>query len=114
MTRTGHTLDDVPARVSYRALLSFVHKLDAYSASVHAQHPDLAQWLTPQQQTAILADIYDAINMLGKNMAAVHGVRAKRPKPYPRPGKQKGVQKFGQGAIPISQFDDWWNEGVKE
>ena len=47
-----------------------------------------------------LADLYDVY-------VQAHAKKG-RAKPYPRPGAKKG-KSVGKGAIPISDFMDWWS-----
>ena len=112
MTRAGATLSDVPARVPWTALRSFVTHLGPDSALHAEQNPDGAAWWQPWGQTAVLADIYDAIASFTTGYATANrgkGPKPKPPKPYPRPWKaaDRG-RRVGSGAIPASEFDDWW------
>lgn len=105
MTRTGRILAEymamgAPGRA---ALVSFVKFLPPESALRRAMNPgdDAFAWSTRAKTNAILADIFDAY-------AAVHAKKGRKPKPYPRPGAQKGAG-IGKGAIPIRDFESWWN-----
>jgi len=66
--------------------------------------PEYAQWATTAKTNALLADIYDEIAVLNANLCAKgSGKRAKRPKPYPRPGARSTARKIGT-ATPISEL----------
>lgn len=113
MTRVGATLDDVPARIPWRALSAFVRKLDPQSATFAELNPELAAWVMPTQVQKMIADVYDRLGDLWNVCALGATRRRQRPAtPYPRPGKGKGKKVFGSGAIPIGEFDAWWEEGA--
>lgn len=115
MTRCGATLDDVPARIPWTALRSFVTHLDASSALVKEQDPDIAGWQGTDRVPMLLADAIDAINVFRWQFECANTPkkkrRPKRPEPYPRPGVGKGDdgQKVGRDPIPVSEFDEWWS-----
>lgn len=116
MTRAGFTLDDVPARFSWRALSNFVRHLDAGSAYVREVAPDMAPWLGTERIQAMLADLIDSVNVLDWHLVSANTEKGKpkprRPKPYPRPwAKDAGSVVVGRGAIPVSDFDEWWSGG---
>lgn len=105
MTRAHATLDDVPKRIPWRALRSFVAGLDVTSRLFAELHPKQAGW-TPER--FMLADIFDAVMMGAWSIRAALGGKTRRPKAYPRPQQTKSL---GRGAIPVSEFDKWWNGG---
>lgn len=74
---------------------------------VHAaMHREEAAYASELHIAAQLADIFDLLNRLRYEI-----LRAKRePKPYPRPW-DKNRKKFGKGAIPVSEFEDWYYGG---
>lgn len=106
-------LHDVPARIPWTALRSFVAHLDASSALVREIHPDAAEWRGTESVQSILADIYDAIAGFQWSFAAAHREHGKprKPKPYPRPGQKRKGASVGRDPIPISEFDEWWDGG---
>ena len=66
--------------------------------------PDLAQWSTTAKTNALLADIYDVLSAINANLCAKGtGKKPKRPKPYPRPGKNKTTRHIGT-ALPIEEL----------
>ena len=103
MTRTGRTLAEYidMGAAGLVALLSFVNYLPLDSALRSEMDPDneYAEWLTTIKTNKILADIFDVF-------VAANTKKGRKVKEYPRP-KQK--QRIGRGAIPISEFWDWWN-----
>lgn len=65
-------------------------------------------WSRADHLLALIADQLATANWQrqGKKAAA-------RPKPLKRPGA-KGDRKVGADPIPISKFNQWWEEGSKE
>lgn len=109
MTRVGYTLDDVPTRLSYRALNSFVMNLGIDSRLAAEIIPEKAAWGTTVKTNMILADIFDMLAMINANVITIGSrKKAQRPKPYPRP-KQKNdkTQKYGHGALPVDELRSW-------
>ena len=112
MTRAGALLSDVPSRVPWTALRSFVAHLDASSALVREMRPEAAEWRGTERVQSILADIYDAVACFQWTYVAAnreHG-KPRKPRPYPRPGQSKGTS-VGRDPIPIKDFDAWWSGG---
>lgn len=105
MTRTGRTLEEYMGMgaAGLVALISFTENLPIDSALTRSINPkdEFSYWHTIAKTNSILADIYDAF-------ASVHSKKGRKPKPYPRP---KDTKSIGKGAIPISEFWDWWNKG---
>lgn len=73
--------------------------------------PEYHLWDTRAKTNAILADIYDILAMINVNLVSVgSGKKAKRPKPYPRPGvENEAKKKFGSGALPVRELEEWIN-----
>ena len=72
---------------------------------------DAERWTRGDATASLLADLIDLVAVLRAEVA-VKGTehRAKRPKPYPRPGrKPKGTRHLGKDPIPVAEFEDWWN-----
>lgn len=115
MTRLGLTLGDVPERLSWDALHSFVGHLGEGSALHASMHPDEAQWCSGLKTNILLADIYDAISAMRYQHACSCTPRGRRrpapPEPYPRfwSKKPRGEKRYGSKPIPIARFDEWWN-----
>lgn len=112
MTRVGMTLDDVPARLSWRALGVFVRHLDVTSAYVREVEPEASRWVAPESLRPMLADMYDLMASINYNLVAANSRhRPRKPKPYPRPGRRDKETVIGRDPIPIRDFDEWWNGG---
>ena len=96
-------------------MLVFVRHLDSRSAVYRAQHPEEAAFASPLKQSAILADLFDAIRALEYTfvLANLKKGAAAPPPPskYKRPGVDDGVQRIGRDAIPIAEFNDWYYGG---
>lgn len=96
-------MDDVGGGLSWPAVFSFIRHLPPSSAYFREEHPEEAAWLNGWRNAAILADLWDLT-------AACNTRKGKEPPKYPRPGtKDESTQRHGADPIPISQFDDWWN-----
>ncbi len=105
MTRTGRTLSEYidMGAAGMVALLSFVNYLPMDSRLRQAMDPqdEVGEWSTTKKTNIILADLFDVF-------VAANTSRGHKAKQYPRP-KQK--RKIGSGAVPISEFWEWWNGG---
>lgn len=109
------TLADVPRRLGWAALRSFVAHLGPDSALYGETHPEDAGWYQPWTAQAVLADVYDAVAAMVYGYALCNhkkgSPKPRKPERYPRPGltdEQRGIKRIGKGAIPISEFDEWW------
>ena len=103
MTRTGRTLSEYMemGAAGKVALLSFIGNLTPDSALGREMDPkdEYGAWYTTVKTNAILADIFDVfVKANSKKGSNVSG--------YPRPNDKRRV--IGKGAIPISEFWDWW------
>ena len=104
LTRTGYDLDDVGRGLSWTALDSFIKNTPPDGAIMRELRPELSQWSTTAKTNALLADIYDLLAAVNANLCAKgSGKKAKRPKPYPRPGAQSNVRKIGK-ALPVDEL----------
>ena len=105
MTRTGRTLDEYMqmGAAGKTALISFLRYLPPDSALYREQNPksEYGDWCTTMKTNAILADFFDAF----ARFATKKGRKAPT---YPRPKK---TQTLGKGAVPVSEFWEWWNKG---
>lgn len=118
MSLCGYTLDDLGVRLSCRALINFIRHLPCTSATCKALNPSMIEdinWSSDMYVAQLLAGISDHLASLNYSYARVHSKRGKSlhpPKPIPRPGiKDKEKVSYGKDPIPISQFEEWWNEG---
>lgn len=67
-------------------------------------------WEDTIKTNAILADIYDLLQVINANLIAIatNGKKKKRVKPYPRPGKDdNNERKIGKGAMPLNDLREW-------
>lgn len=105
MTRTGRTLSEYidMGAAGMVALLSFINYLPMDSQLRQAMDPqdEVGEWSTVKKTNIILADLFDVF-------VSANTKKGHKAKKYPRP-KQK--RKIGRGAVPISEFWDWWNGG---
>ena len=111
LTRTAYSLDDVGGALSWSALSSFVKFLGTDSALAR----DLGKstgWEDTIKTNALLADIYDLLQVINANICAMasHGKKRKKVIPYPRPGKDDDKRKIGKGAMPLKALAEWFEE----
>ena len=107
MTRTSYTIDDIGGALSWGSLYSFIKNLRTDSAVAR----DLGKatgWEDTLRTNAILADIYDLLQVINSNIVAIGGGKKKKITPYPRPGKDEdNKRKIGKGALPINDLREW-------
>lgn len=107
LTKTKYTLDDVGGSLSWGALRSFVHFLDTSSALARDLDKSTG-WETPLTTNIILADMYDLLQVIHADLCARGGHKARKYKPYPRPGGDVDKKrKIGSGAMPLDQLREW-------
>lgn len=111
LTKTGYELKDVGRTLSWRALDHFLRRAEPDSALMQELNPDLAEWSSRLKTNIILADIYDILAVLNANVVARgSGKPARRPKPYPRPGRKddpETTRHIGSGALPPDELRAW-------
>ena len=109
----GWTLDDVGARLPWRALGALVRHAPPTSALFRELHPEEAGWLDGSAVAPILADVYDAVQgtaYIVTKANVKHGTRVPAPQPYPRPGSPArggGARHYGGGALPPDELTAW-------
>lgn len=91
---------------TWRDLLVIVLNLPRAAALRREQLGDAAEWGVLEYLMARNVEAGEGANWQRA------GGKGARPKPLPRPGQKSESKRFGSGAIPISEFDDWWNQGV--
>lgn len=105
MTRTGRTLTEYMdmGAAGLVALLSFINYLPIDSVLRKEMDPqdEVGEWSTTMKTNTILADLFDVF-------VSANTRKGRKAKPYPRPKRKRRI---GKGAIPISEFWDWWNGG---
>ena len=107
----GMTFEQAADAFGWGELFNFFHHLPDTSATYRALHKDAYRFASGLQESAILADIYDAIAGLAYMFNRTHGGKAKRPKPYKRPWVDSEEQRIGSDPIPISEFNSWYYGG---
>lgn len=112
MTRTVYQLEDVGGALSWSSLASFIKYLGTDSALAKDLDKSTG-WETTIKTNAILADIYDMIQVINANLVnwASNGKKKLKVKPYPRPGRDDNtVRKIGRGALPPDELHAWIRE----
>ena len=116
MTRTGSSLYSVPGEFDWADIRDFVSFLDAGSALASEISPENAGWQGTEKVPMLLAHIADLLANFSYGYSVTHmkktAQKPKPPQPIPRPGvvdKTNETKHFGSGAIPIEEFDEWWN-----
>lgn len=104
----GLTLDHLGSEAfTWYDLATFVKhvQLEPHSALAKELHGEV--WTIEAQLLASIADTLASANWqrAGKKSAP-------RPKPIPRPWEKAKATAFGKDAIPISQFNDWWESAA--
>lgn len=109
---TGCAFADVPERLSWNALAAFVRGLGPGSSWAERKDPEAAAWGTREKTNAILADIFDLLAIINRNLVAANTpkgkTRPKAPRPYPRPHARDAAPVVGRDPIPVGDFDEWW------
>lgn len=113
MTTTSFTLDDLGERLSFRALSSFVKRLPKTSETWQELNPKYAEFATWESSAIIpqlLATISDQMNWLMWLYSSTKSIKKQpKPKPLKRPGVKETTKRYGKDPIPISEFNDWWD-----
>lgn len=107
MTRTHYTIDDIGGALSWRSLYSFIKFLGTDSALARDLDKSTG-WETTIKTNAILADIYDLLQVINANLVKVGGGKTKKINPYPRPGGDEDKKrKIGKDAVPVTDLREW-------
>lgn len=109
MTRTSYQLKDVGGVLSWDALDSFIKNIGPGSALGRELGYNLEGWDTTTKTNSILADIYDLLQMINRNIVASRSDKRISSKitPYPRPGREDKKRKIGKGGLPKSELVAW-------
>lgn len=67
-----------------------------------------ARWGVAEQLLAMVAD-----SLAQGNWQRAGKKSAPRPKPIPRPWQKQKTQTLGRDAIPVAEFDGWWDAQAK-
>lgn len=94
-------------------LANFAEHLPETSATFRANHKDMYMFASKLQQSAILADLYDSLQNMLYLFSVSKGGKPKKPQRFPRPwtDDDTSTKRIGSGAIPISEFNDWYYGG---
>ena len=110
LTRTSYQIDDRGEALTSASLYAFIKHLDGNSALAK----DLGHstgWETTLKTNAILADIFDMLQVIHADLVtwASGGKKKANNKPYPRPGKEENkARKLGSGAMPLNELREWF------
>lgn len=107
ITRTNYQIDDIGGALSWSSLHSFIKYLPGDSALARDLGKSTAIWDSRIKTNAILADVYDLLQVLIANLSG----KKQNITPYPRPGREDdNRRKFGKGALPLDQMRQWIKE----
>lgn len=111
LVRCGWQLSDVPHRLGWRALFAFLGNLPPDASYYRAIDPETAFWMGGSGVQNLLASVIDQLAVLvWQNTKDGHKGR-KRPKPIKRPWSKTNTDRIGRGAIPKSEWADFWGDG---
>lgn len=106
MERFGVRLRDVGRTFGWSAVPVILRHLPPDSATVRKAKPDQGGWT---RQDAMTADLIDAVRWLQWTVvSAFSKSKPREPVPYPRPW-DTSTRRVGSGAVPVSDFWDWWD-----
>lgn len=114
LTLLGMRLDDVPEYVGWDGFFCVVACADERSALNRALNPAYAAFSGPLNTSKLLTDIYDAIAGFIYIYASANSKKnhkPKKPERHPAPWRKQDEdegQSYGKGAIPKSEFLDWY------
>ena len=110
--RVGITLADVPETIGWGGLAALVRHMTCEWATWRALNPDLAPYVTGTGRAQLMVKAIDA---LYDATYAIEVAHAKNPRTVRRPSyidvpwrNDRGRRHFGSGAIPASEFYDWY------
>lgn len=112
LTMTRYQLRDVGGALPWGALLHFVSHLPRTSALSQELRPltETERWARGDYTASLLADLFDIVaHGFAVVLAKGTGRSARRVKPYPRPWSKPRTRHVGKGAIPIKDFERWWD-----
>lgn len=109
----GMTFEQAADTFGWAELINFMRHLPESSATYRAMNEDAYRFASDLQESAILADIYDAISTFAYMFNRANGGHAKKPNPYKRPwlADDSSEQHFGKDPIPIADFNSWYYGG---
>lgn len=106
LLRAGLSLDDLGSEaLTWYDLRVFVrHVQTSPDSALGLELRGHAVWSVEAQLLATIAD-----SLAWANWQRAGKKNAPKPKPLERPWLKAKGQKFGKDAIPLSEFDDWWD-----
>ena len=112
------TLDDVGARLPWRAAGAWMANAGPGTALFRDVCPEAAPWLDGRLTSALLADVFDSLQCLTYLFGRAHAKNPGSlppPEPLPRPWDERGSagKRYGSGPIPADEFASWWAAHVK-
>lgn len=112
ITQTHYQIEDVGGVLSWDALDSFIKHIGPSSALAHELGYNLEGWDTITKTNALLADIYDMLQVLNRNIVQSSSKKKITEKitPYPRPGRETKKRNLGKGALPANELRAWIEE----
>lgn len=107
MVQLGVRLADFPRTYGWDALDVFARHLPLDSATRRWASRDEAMFASDMGRAALLADVFDAVRAFNHSFAAKGSAR---PEPHRRPWTSPNNERYGSGAVPVSEFDAWFYE----
>lgn len=98
------SLEDLGEDLSWLDLLVFVKFIQQDHSSALGRELHGPIWSVEAQ---LMAEAVDAMNMANWQRGGRRS--APKPKPIPRPWLKPKTTTLGSDAIPISEFNDWWD-----
>lgn len=115
MTMTTYTLDDVGGRLQMRSLAHFLRYLPPDSQTMRALSPEDGErvlWMGGSVNAQLLAMLVNELRGMQWLYTRVNSKGSvRRPSALETPWTRgdEGVVRYGHGAIPIAEFDDWFD-----
>ena len=114
----GITLESAPLAIGWHNVRDFARHLDEGSAVLRAKHGEVAAFASQVGIAAMLADVCDRLDAIQYGIAIAHPRAVRKPDRPPRPRKRPWAtgdeKRIGSGAIPVSEFDEWYYGGDGE
>lgn len=97
----GFTLADIPRRLSWRALSTWVSHAPTRTATVRIAHPEREGWESEDYWFAAIVDSLAALRFMWARKGA------RRPEPIQRPGHKPNQRVFRGAPLPIDEMQEW-------
>lgn len=113
LVAAGWSWDDVPHRLPWRAVLAFVEHPAPNSAFRAATRPEEAAWADPAFLAFLISRVEFQVRQGNWMQSKDAQRRTNKPKPIPTPWDTRDANRhvIGAGAIPASEWDDFWGDG---